>query len=320
MMTRSETKKEELPEPAAAEEPDVFLPGDGEAEPPEAGAARRGLSASLPYLAVAGGLGALEYLRGRFQRNHTFLPARYPSGTWNPVVFGLDAEDAWFRTDDGVGLHGWWIPHPRAAGTILFCHGNTGSIAHRIGVISYLHRLRMNVFAFDYRGYGRSAGQPTEKGLYKDVRAAYRHLVEELGEPAERVILFGQSLGGAVAVDAALDCPAAGLVVQSSFTDSRSMARVYYPRIPLHWVTSNQFRSAEKVDRLDLPKLFVHGTSDRKIPYQLGRDLYVQAAEPKAFLAVPGADHSDVHVRGGLPYMRRLVRFLRTSVRRAAKG
>jgi len=276
--------------------------------------ARKALTTSLPYLALAGGLGALEFFRGRFQRSHTFLPERYPDGIWNPAVFGLAAEDTWFQSEDGVDLHGWWIPHPRAAGTLLFCHGNTGSIAHRIGIISFLAHLRMNVFAFDYRGYGRSAGTPSEKGLYRDVRSAFDHLVGPLGEIPGRVVLFGHSLGGAVAVDGARFRNPAGLIVQSSFTDSRSMARIFYPRLPIHWVTTNQFRSAEKVAGLTLPKLFIHGTDDAKIPFELGLGLYERSATPKDFLAVPGAGHNDVHLRGGLPYLRRLVRFCRRVV------
>lgn len=269
----------------------------------------RALAYSLPSLAVVGGLGALEVLRSRFQQSQVFLPDRYPNGIWDPSPFGLPAEDVWFHAEDGVELHGWWIPHPRAGGTILFCHGNTGSIAHRIGLFRYLRRLKVNLLAFDYRGYGRSEGEPSEKGLYRDVRAAYRHLMGPLGQEPERLLLFGHSLGGAVAIDAAQDCPAAGLIVQSSFTDVRAMARSFFPQLPIHLLARNQFRSAEKVGGLALPKLFIHGTADGTVPLNLGRELFARAAEPKELMEVPNAGHNDLHRHGGVAYFRRLNRF-----------
>lgn len=261
---------------------------------------------ALPSLAVAGGLG---YLRNRFQHRRLFVPDRFPNGIWDPAPFGLPAEDIWFRAADGVELHGWWIAHPRARATVLFCHGNTGSIAHQIGFLRHLRRLRLNLFAFDYRGYGRSDGVPREKGLYADVRAAYDHLTSVLGQPWQRIVLFGHSLGGAIAIECALERPAAGLVVQSSFTDVRDAARAVFPSLPFHLAARNQFRSVEKVQRLALPKLFIHGSADGTVPLELGRRLHAAAAEPKELYVVPHAGHNDVFRHGGFRYLRRLRRF-----------
>jgi hypothetical protein len=267
-------------------------------------------SVTLPTLAVAaGGVRALGFFRDRFQRSKIFLPDRYPDGFWDPTSFGLPAEDVWLHAADGVELHGWWIPHPKARGVILYCHGNTGSIAQRIGVLSHLRRLRVHVFAFDYRGYGRSAGEPSEEGLYLDVRAAYDHLVGPLAQPAETVILFGHSLGGAVAVDCALDRPLAGLVVQASFTHIRDAAKAFYPQFPIHLAARHQFVSIEKVPKLEIPKLFIHGRSDETVPFELGERLYEAASEPKEFLPIPRAGHNDLHRHGGRAYLRRLSRF-----------
>jgi fermentation-respiration switch protein FrsA (DUF1100 family) len=276
-------------------------------------------SLALPLLAIVGGVSALEYARSRFQRSRVFVPDRYPDGIWDPEAFGLPAADSWFKSEDGVDLHGWWVPHPAARGTLLYCHGNTGSIAHRIGVFLLLRRLRVNLFAFDYRGYGRSAGEPTESGLYLDIRAAYEHLTAALQQPSSELILFGHSLGGAVAIDCALSRPVAGLVVQSSFTHIRDAARAMFPTLPVHLAARRQFCSVEKVAQLAVPKLFVHGEADETVPLELGKQLFEAASEPKDFYLVPRAGHNDLHRHGGKRYLRRLSRFRNRCLRIAAE-
>lgn len=278
------------------------------------------LRASLPPLAVAGGLGALGLLRSRFQHGQTFLPERYPNGIWQPQNYGVEVEDVWFHSKDGTLLHGWWMPVRRARGTVLYCHGNAGNITNRIGVYRYLRRLKVNVFAIDYRGFGRSEGRPSEKGVFSDTRAAFDWLCEECGESPERIVLFGHSLGGAIAIDCATHRPAAGLVVQSSFTDLREMARARFPRVPLHWVARNQFRSLAKVPDLSLPKLFIHGTSDETVPFQLGERLFEHAGGPKDWYPVRNAGHNDVYRFGGFRYLWKLAAFTRRSLRAANKS
>ena len=267
------------------------------------------LSVALPTLALTGGVGVLGYLRSRLQHSRVFLPDRYPDGVWEPEAFGLVAEDVWFESSDGTRLHGWWMPHPSARGTVLYCHGNTGSIAHRIGVFRHLQRLKVHLLAFDYRGYGRSSGSPSETGLFQDVRAAYRYLVEVLDQDSAEILLFGHSLGGAVAVDCALDCPIAGLVVQSSFTHIRDAAKAMFPTLPMHLAATRQFRSIEKVDKIRAPKLFIHGDCDESVPVELGEKLFEAASEPKELYIVRRAGHNDVHRYGGMRYLRRLSRF-----------
>ncbi|MEE2777698.1 MAG: alpha/beta hydrolase [Acidobacteriota bacterium] len=263
---------------------------------------------ALPSAAVAvGGVGT--WLLGRVQRGQVFAPVRYPDGMWQPRAYGLPAEDVWFEADDGTRLHAWWIPHPKARGAVLYCHGNNGNISHRLGALGDLRRMKVSVLAFDYRGYGRSEGEPSEDGVYRDARAAWDHLTGPLGVEPSKVLLFGHSLGGAVAIETALHRQIAGLVVQSSFTHIRDMVRVLYPRTPLHLMARNQFRSLDKVASIDVPKLFIHGSDDPTIPMRLGRRLYEAAAEPKDWFEIPRAGHNDVYRHGGFRYYWRLARF-----------
>ena len=303
--------------PVEVSEAEPKVVGAAPQAPAEAPAAGTRLSEMAPWIAAllgsVGGIGALGYLRGRYQHNSLFLPDEMPrGGVPDASPDGLATEDVWFESGPpgrAVRLHGWWMEHPKAAGTVLYCHGSSGTIAHRVGVFRQLRQVRVNVFAFDYRGYGQSEGVPSERGLLTDVRAAYDHLVGPLGRSPEEIFLFGHSLGGAVAIDAALDRPAAGLVVQSSFTDLKDMARALYPKVPLHLITRNGFRSIEKVARLTLPKLFILATDDPTVPASVSRRLYEAAAPPKDLFEVKSDGHNDVHLQGGRKYVRRLRKF-----------
>lgn len=277
------------------------------------------LAGAVPWIAAflggVGGLGALGYLRGRYQHNTVFMPDGEPDAGWRPED-RIASEDVWFDAPDGPRLHGWWMAHPRARGTVLYCHGSSGSMLHRVGVFRTLRSIRLNIFAFDYRGYGESTGVPSERGLFTDVRAAYDHLVGPMGHSPEEIVLFGHSLGGAVAIDGACERPVAGLVVEASFTNLKDMARALYPQLPLHLITRNGFRSIDKVGRLTVPKLFIHGTADETVPPEVGDRLYEAAAEPKERLIVEGAGHNDLYLLGGSAYRRKLGRFFRSSLRR----
>lgn len=264
---------------------------------------KRLLAYSLPPLAAAVGVSAGRVLRNRLERRHTFAPGRFPYGSWSPRGWGLPAEDVWFFAADGEELHGWWLPDPEARGTVLYCHGNKGSLGSQIQAVRELRRLRANVLAFDYRGYGRSSGQPSREGVLRDVRAAYDYLVGPLGRKPEEILLFGHSLGGAIAIDCALDREAAGLVVQSSFMDTKEMARQLYPQLPMHWIAPRRFRSVDKVQSLAIPKLFIHGDADETIPLEHGRGLYAAAADPKELYVVHRAGHNNVHSHGGHRYV-----------------
>lgn len=269
----------------------------------------------LPSLIAAGTAGLLELARSRYQSGQVFHPTQYPDGQWDPSEEGLRFEDVDFESDDGTRLHGWWFEHEDAEMSLVYCHGNRGSIADRVGTFAQLLRLRVNVFAFDYRGYGRSQGAPSEKGVFADARAAIDHVADARGAGLGGTLLFGHSLGGAIAIDAALHRRVAGLVVQSSFTQLSDMARHRHPDVPMHWIVRNEFRSIEKVPHLTMPKLVIHGGADRTVPFEHGQALYKAAAEPKEFLRIARADHNDLHQWGSLRYFTHLIRFRRRCAR-----
>lgn len=187
---------------------------------------------ALRVLISAGTILLLLFIAIRLLEGHLiWFPSRTLSGT--PADMGIDYEDVLFRTDDDVELHGWLTAHPDPKGVILVCHGNAGNISHRMGTLARFHRMGLRVFLFDYRGYGKSQGSVSEAGTYRDVRAAYRHLVVERGIQPDRIVLFGRSLGAGVIADAAVESPAAGVILESGFTSTRDMGRVLYPYLPV---------------------------------------------------------------------------------------
>lgn len=247
----------------------------------------------------------------RFMENHfVFFPTKYPEGYWQPEVFGLEAEDCYFTTADGVRLHGWFVAKEDAIATLLWCHGNAGNITHRLDNLAKLHELPVNVFIFDYRGYGRSDGEPSEQGVYLDARAAYDFLVENRGIAPETIVLFGRSLGGAVAVDLAVERRCAGLILESTFTSARDMARAAFGPLPVHWIMKTDFNCVAKIRRYRGPLLMLHGTADRTVPLRLGGRLYQAANPPKEFYEIPGADHNDTYLVGGKAYFEKLRAFV----------
>jgi fermentation-respiration switch protein FrsA (DUF1100 family) len=225
-----------------------------------------------------------------------------------PAQLGIAGEEVFLRTEDGVRIHAFWLPTPGATRAILFLHGNAGNASHRLPNAAQLAALDTHVLLADYRGYGRSEGRPSEGGVYADARAALAHLTDERGVPEQRVIVFGRSLGGGVAVDLARGRPLAGLILESTFTSLTDVARASFG--PLAGVLGRRFDSASKVDALRCPLLFFHGDRDAIVPHALGRRLFQQAPQPKAFETLQGAGHNDTVEVGGKPYFERIRRFL----------
>ena len=239
-----------------------------------------------------------------------YYPHKYPTGNWNAQSFGIEVEDVFFKSLDGISLHGWYVPTDEPQATLLWFHGNAGNITHRIENILLLKPLKLSIFIFDYRGYGRSRGKPDELGLYKDSLAAYDFLIREKKVAIETLFLFGRSLGGVCAVEVASKRPATGLILESTFTSAQDMVKNMFPILPLGQFIKSRFNAIETIATVRIPKLFLHGTDDEIVPYLLGRRLYNAAPQPKQFYDIQGSRHNDTYIMGGEPYIDRIGQFL----------
>jgi uncharacterized protein len=229
---------------------------------------------------------------GNLERRLLFAPVRYPDGNWQPR--GIKFEDAWFASADGTRLHGWYFPHERPRAIVLFCHGNAGNVALWADAARTLHdRASVAVLLFDYRGYGRSEGVPSEAGVLADARAARAWLAERAGIDQRQIVVMGRSLGGGVAVDLAAADGARALVLESTFTSVPDAGQHALPWLPVKWMARTQLNSLAKISQYRGPLLQSHGTADRLIPYTQGRQLFDAANEPKQFFAIPDGDHND---------------------------
>jgi fermentation-respiration switch protein FrsA (DUF1100 family) len=207
-------------------------------------------------------------------------------------------EDAWFEAADGVKLHGWFVPHDAPRAVALFAHGNAGNITHRDDLLRELHRLGVAVLAFDYRGYGRSSGSPSEDGVLADARAARDWLANRAGVPASQIVLMGESIGGAVMTLLAAEQGARGLVLENTFPNAPDVAAFHYPWLPVRMLMRTRLDAAAAIGRYHGPLLQVHGDADTIVPIALGRKLFEAANEPKQFVVIPGADHNDPRAAG----------------------
>jgi fermentation-respiration switch protein FrsA (DUF1100 family) len=247
------------------------------------------------------GYGALRLLA-----NHViYFPLRYPDGLWN-LQREIGAVEVWFTTRDGVKLNAWWIAAPGARLATLFFHGNAGNLSHRADHIERIIAAGSSILIPDYRGYGKSEGRPSEAGLYMDADAAYQWLIEQ-GHSPERIVIQGESLGTAVAVDLAARKPCGGVVLEAPFNSASQVAAGVLPFLgPL---VMRGFDSKRKIGNVRAPFLFLQGDRDAVIPYKLGRDLYDAAPEPKSFWTVTGADHNNLLEVAGDRYREHLATF-----------
>lgn len=228
---------------------------------------------------------------------------------------GLPLEDVWFPSADGTKLFGWYVENAAASAVILWCHGNAGNVINRLDNLRELYRLGLSVFLFDYRGYGRSQGKPSEEGLYRDALGAYDYLTRTRMIRPERIVIFGRSLGAAVAADVASRKPAAGLILESPFPSIEAVAKYYYGGLPVHWLLGSDFRLIDRLAELSLPKLIIHGDRDDIIPLELGQQVFEKALPPKSFYVIKGADHNNTYQVGGSSYFQQWIEFVRAALR-----
>jgi fermentation-respiration switch protein FrsA (DUF1100 family) len=259
--------------------------------------------AAVVYLALAGFMylaqHSLLYLPG--------LPGREQVAT--PEDIGLPYQTLRIPTSDAESLHAWFVPASRAEGTLLFFHGNAGNISHRLDSIALFHDLGLNVLILDYRGYGLSTGKPSEQGTYLDARAAWEYLTAERALQPGSIVVFGRSLGGAVASWLAARVEPGGLVLESTFTSVPDLGAQLYPWLPVRLLSRLRYDSRTNLARVHAPVLVIHSRDDEIIPVRHGRELFAAANEPKSFLELRGG-HNDGFLVSRDRYLGGLRRFL----------
>ena len=260
--------------------------------------------ALLVYSAVCAGFYA-------WQNRLVFKPERALQAT--PARYGLAFEDLRIQAPDGTSLAAWYVPGRPHGRQVLLLHGNGGNISHYLRTHKVLHELGHAVLAVDYRGYGASAGTPSEAGAYQDAAAAFDYLVEQRGVKPADIVIYGRSLGGAVATWLAAHRRPGVLIVESSFTRLADVGRQRYPWLPVRLLSRNVFDSVAQISKVQCPILIAHGRADTSVPQIFGRELARAAGPRAAFVALPGG-HSDAFIQGGSSYYRQLDQFMRRGV------
>ncbi|MCX5813972.1 MAG: alpha/beta hydrolase [Proteobacteria bacterium] len=225
-----------------------------------------------------------------------------------PQNINLDYREINFSTKDGVNISGWHIPANPEKGTLLFCHGNAGNISNVMEHIKIFHEAGFSVLVFDYRGYGKSGGKPSEAGTYLDVEAAWDYLLQQ-GNPPEKIIVYGHSLGSAIATEVAIRKNPVALIIEAGFTSMPDLGAKLYPWLPVKLLSKYQYSTVTKIGMIKFPKLIIHSPDDEIVPFQHGRMLYEKASQPKDFLEIRGG-HNDGFLLSGAIYKDGLMKFI----------
>src|SRR5512139_1188224 len=269
----------------------------------------RWLAAALGW-GVAAYLGLALYLYV-FQARYLYfpdLPSRQVEAT--PADIGLAFEAVSLRTADGETLAGWFIPAPAARGSLLYLHGNGGNMGYRLDPIAVFHRLGLNILIIDYRGYGASSGTPSEQGTYQDALAAWNYLTQQRHLSPERIVLFGESLGGSIAAWLAARHTPAALVLYASFTSVPEIAREVYPMFPAS-LARYRYDTRAALESVNCPVLILHSREDEIIPFRHGQALLEAAHAPKRLVELRGG-HNDALLVSQETYAREVGAFLQT--------
>ena len=237
------------------------------------------------------------------QKDLIFVPTKKYINT--PESYNLPYESHILTTKDGERISSWFIPHPNPRSTLLFLHGNGGNISTRLDTINIFHQLGLSIFIVDYRGYGNSSGSPSEEGTYVDAETAWLFLRNNKRINSNNIIIYGRSLGGAIAIWLAQKYKASALIVESSFTSIVDMGRHNYPYLPINMLAIIKYPSDKRIPSIDMPKLFIHSMEDDIVPYKFGRKLFEIAIPPKKFLKINGL-HNNGFLTSGDIYIKKI--------------
>lgn len=227
----------------------------------------------------------------------------------SPTDVGLEYQQVELITEDGVRLHGWYLPAENESATLLFCHGNAGTIAHRLDSLLLFHRLGCSVLIYDYRGYGKSEGRPFEQGTYADAASAWNYLVTTKKKSPQEIILFGRSLGAAIAAELATRVEPGGLILESAFTSVPDLAAQLYPFLPVRLLSRFSYNTRARLAAISCPVLIIHSARDEIIPYSHAQELFAAAQQAKELLTISGG-HNDGFLVSGATYTNGLLAFL----------
>ena len=265
----------------------------------------------ISIIVLAGGAYALIVLFLFLVQSHLIYFPNVPSRALGPGPdsIGLAYETVDILTEDGVSLHAWHVPAREPRGVVLFFHGNAGNISHRLDSLKIFNDLNLSTLIFDYRGYGQSEGKVSERGTYRDAEAVWHYLTKQRGIPPSQIILFGRSLGAAIATYLASRQRPAALIIESGFVSVPELAAQLYPWLPVRWLARFKYPSGEYLNAVSAPVLIIHSRDDEIIPFAQGRSLFVHAREPKEFLELRGG-HNDGFLTSGRSYVDGLDAFL----------
>jgi len=227
-----------------------------------------------------------------FQSKLLYFPTVEAKITETPSSLGYTFESVSINTADNETLHGWFVPATDAKGTILFFHGNAGNISHRLAYLPMFQQLKLNLFIFDYRGYGKSSGSPSETGTYHDALAAWMYLTDIRGISPDEIVLYGESLGGAIAAWLATQHHSAMLILASTFTSIPDLAQTIYPFLPVRWIARFEYDTLKYLNSIDRPVFIAHSPHDEIIPFTHSERLFKHANEPKQLLVLANG-HND---------------------------
>jgi fermentation-respiration switch protein FrsA (DUF1100 family) len=248
-----------------------------------------------------------------FQPKFVYYP--FSSLQATPKDAGLNYEEVYLTTSDDLKIHGWFVPHDNPRATMLFLHGNGGNISHRLEKLWMYNQLGLSVFIIDYRGYGLSEGSPSEQGTYLDAEAAWNYLTQQQQIPPSDIIIYGESLGGAVASWLARRVEAGALIIESVFSSVEDMGKHYYPYLPVKLITRIKYPVTKYIREVPYPVLLIHSPADEIVPFAMGKKVYEAANQPKDFLEITG-DHNSGFLHSGDLYVNGIDRFILTHMDR----